>query len=57
MLHLSWPQVIYHVGARIVESARIFAGRQVKTRSVIFDYAGKVYFDSERSRIDRFGVG
>jgi len=41
------PQVIDHVGRKIVKAARVFAGSNVKIRSVIFDYSGNIFFDSE----------
>jgi cobalt-precorrin-5B (C1)-methyltransferase len=41
------PGVISHVGQRIVESAKRFAGINTKIRSIIFDYDGDVVFDSE----------
>jgi cobalt-precorrin-5B (C1)-methyltransferase len=47
LLHVAWPAVIFHVGRRIVDSARSYAGRQIKIRSVIFDYTGNIFFDSE----------
>ena len=40
------PEVIFHVGRQIVDSAEIFAGTQLTIRSVIFDYTGKIFFDS-----------
>ena len=41
------PEVVSHVGQLILESAKRFAGLKTKIRSVIFDYDGKVVFDSE----------
>ncbi len=41
------PEVIFHVGWQIVDSARKFAGSRLKIRSVIFDYNGKIFFDSD----------
>jgi cobalt-precorrin-5B (C1)-methyltransferase len=41
-----WPNVIYHVGREILDSAKKFAGTQLDIRSVIFDYRGNIFFDS-----------
>jgi cobalt-precorrin-5B (C1)-methyltransferase len=41
------PEVISHVGQRIVASAKRFAGAKTSIRSVVFDYQGEVVFDSE----------
>jgi cobalt-precorrin-5B (C1)-methyltransferase len=41
------PEVIFHVGRRIVKTAQIFAGSGLRIRSVIFDYNGNIFFDSE----------
>ncbi|CAB1061227.1 Cobalt-precorrin-5B (C1)-methyltransferase (EC [Olavius sp. associated proteobacterium Delta 1] len=41
------PEVIFHVGRQIVESAKKFAGTNLTIRSVIFDYKGKIFFDSD----------
>ena len=42
------PEVISHVGQRIVKSAQRFAGDKIRIQSVIFDYTGKVVFDSDK---------
>jgi len=42
------PQVIDYVGRQIVKAARIFAGSNLRIRSVIFDYSGNIFFDSEK---------
>jgi len=41
------PQVISHVGERIVDSAKRFAGEKTRIQSIIFSYDGEVVFDSE----------
>jgi len=41
------PDVIFHVGRQIVEAAKLFAGTKLKIRSVIFDYKGNIFFDSD----------
>lgn len=41
------PDVISHVGKQIIESAKLFAGKNVKIQCIIFDYNGNVAFDSE----------
>lgn len=41
------PEVISHVGKRMVKSARFFAGTRIRVRGIIFDYTGKVIFDSD----------
>lgn len=43
----SCPEVIFHVGRQILESAKLFAGNRLEIRSVIFDYNGNIYFDSD----------
>ena len=43
------PAVISHVGNQIVTSAQGFAGKGLGIQSIIFDYTGKVVFDSNRS--------
>ena len=42
------PNLIAEVGRRVVASAARFAGPGVQVRNVIFDYEGRVAFDSER---------
>ena len=41
------PEVISHVGQRIITSAKRFAGPNIGIRSTIFDYNGAVVFDSD----------
>jgi len=41
------PEVIWHVGRQIVEAAATFAGSRLKIRSVILDYNGGIFFDSD----------
>jgi cobalt-precorrin-5B (C1)-methyltransferase len=41
------PEVISHVGQRIVTSAKRFAGTKTKIRTVVFNYQGEVVFDSK----------
>jgi cobalt-precorrin-5B (C1)-methyltransferase len=47
LIHQPCPEVIFHVGRQIVDSAKKFAGTKLEIRSVIFDYKGKIFFDSE----------
>ena len=47
ILHEHHPEVVSHVGQLIVKSAKRFAGLKTEIRSIIFDYDGKVVFDSE----------
>ena len=47
LIHDQCPQVIFHVGRQIVKAAQVFAGPGLKIRSVIFDYNGDIFFDSE----------
>jgi len=35
------------VGNQIVTSAQGFAGKNIKIQNIIFDYTGKVVFDSD----------
>lgn len=44
-----FPAVIAQVGNQIVTSARRFAGDGVKIQSIIYDFAGNVIFDSEKT--------
>ncbi len=43
-----YPEVIFYVGKQIVQSAKLFAGKKVSIHSIIFDYNGKVVFDSQK---------
>jgi len=47
LIHDQCPQAIFHVGRQIVKAAEVFAGPGLKIRSVIFDYNGNIFFDSE----------
>ena len=47
ILHEHYPEVVSHVGQLIVGSAKHFAELKTNIRSIIFDYDGKVVFDSE----------
>lgn len=40
------PGIISRVGNQIVKSAQRFAGKDIRIQSIIFDYTGKVVFDS-----------
>jgi cobalt-precorrin-5B (C1)-methyltransferase len=42
------PNLIAEVGRRVIASASRFAGPAVKVQNVIFDYEGRVAFDSEK---------
>jgi cobalt-precorrin-5B (C1)-methyltransferase len=42
------PGVIGHVGNQIVASAQRFTGPDIRIQSIIFDYTGKVVFDSDK---------
>ena len=42
-----YPKMIAHVGNRMTEAARNFAGPGLRVRSVILDYAGNALFDSD----------
>ncbi|NNG02113.1 MAG: cobalt-precorrin-5B (C(1))-methyltransferase [Desulfobacteraceae bacterium] len=50
LLRVDHPAVIARVGREMTTAAREFAGTIVNIRSVIFDYAGNIAFDSERTR-------
>jgi cobalt-precorrin-5B (C1)-methyltransferase len=49
MLRENNPEVISHVGQRIVAAAKRFAGSKTGIQSVVFDYQGEVVFDSQNS--------
>jgi cobalt-precorrin-5B (C1)-methyltransferase len=51
LLQKPCPEAINHVGRQIVKAAQKFAGTNLKVRSVIFDYHGNIYFDSQSSQI------
>ncbi len=46
ILQASGPEVVCHVGQRIVDEARKYTGNRMEIQSVIFNYTGKVFFDS-----------
>jgi len=48
ILHEHHPEVISHVGQRIITSAKRFAGPKIEIQSIIFDYDGAVAFDSQQ---------
>jgi cobalt-precorrin-5B (C1)-methyltransferase len=48
ILHEHHPEVISHVGRRIITSAERFAGPKIEIQSIIFDYDGAVAFDSQQ---------
>lgn len=47
ILQEACPEAIHDVGRRIVESAKQFASAELKVRSVIFDYKGDIFFNSD----------
>jgi cobalt-precorrin-5B (C1)-methyltransferase len=47
LIHQTCPDVVFHVGRQIIESAKKFVGPELKIRSVIFDYQGNIFFDSD----------
>jgi len=47
LIHQKCPAVVAYVGRQIVESAKKFAGGDITIRSVIFDYKGNIFFDSD----------
>lgn len=49
--------VVFLVGARMIQAAGGFAGRRVSIRGIIFDYDGKVIFDSNHERCQRYRNG
>jgi len=46
LMYKTHPEVVGHVGRRVVESAELFAGKGLSVRSVIFDFKGNIFFDS-----------
>lgn len=44
------PELIAHVGKQVISSATLFAGKASRIDCVIFDYEGKVAFDSAKER-------
>ena len=51
------PGIIAYVGQQIVNSAQRFAGKRIHIQSIIFDYSGKVVFDSNRQAIQTGRLG
>ncbi|MBW1698279.1 MAG: cobalt-precorrin-5B (C(1))-methyltransferase [Deltaproteobacteria bacterium] len=49
-----YPKIIGEVGQRIVGWARKYSAPDVHVRSVIFDYSGKVVFDSNETGCDHW---
>ena len=49
-IETQYPEIIFHVGRKIVESAKLFAGTGIEIRSVIFDYKGNIFFDSSENK-------
>jgi cobalt-precorrin-5B (C1)-methyltransferase len=49
LLKASHPEVIYEVGRRITRSALRFLPRPIPVHSIIFDFDGQVFFDSQRN--------
>jgi cobalt-precorrin-5B (C1)-methyltransferase len=45
----SYPQVLTHVGKRVLASARRFAGEHMGLGCVVFDYTGSAVFEQEAS--------
>jgi len=50
MIYPRYPDVIAFVGKQLIASAKMFAGKEVRIKSVIFDYEGKAAYDSSRER-------
>jgi len=50
------PEVISYVGRRIIESANLFAGKNVKIQAVVFDYNGNIAFNSEKFQSSRVKI-
>jgi len=48
MIYPDHPEVIAQVGKEIISSAKMFAGKIVQIHCLIFDYEGKVAFDSSK---------
>ena len=48
MIFPKYPAVVAHVGKAVISSAKMFAGQTAQIECVIFDYSGKVAFDSTK---------
>jgi cobalt-precorrin-5B (C1)-methyltransferase len=48
IIRTHYPAVISEVGKRIIKSAKLYKCENIKIQCVIFDYYGKVVFDSEK---------
>jgi cobalt-precorrin-5B (C1)-methyltransferase len=42
-----YPEIIEHVGRLMIVSAKAFAGSRIHVQSMIFDYNGRLIFDSD----------
>ena len=51
LINEAYPQVFDHVGNKIMQAAKTFAGFNIEVQNLIFDYDGKIVFDSERAGI------
>ncbi|MCP3899706.1 MAG: cobalamin biosynthesis protein CbiD, partial [Desulfobacteraceae bacterium] len=45
-IYPEFPDVISHVGKKIIENAEKFAAKKLTVRSIIFDFDGNPIFDS-----------
>ena len=57
LLMQRYPEVIDHVGHRIVQAARGFITSHAHIQSVIFDYSGNVVYDSDKSALPHLVQG
>ncbi|MDJ0985527.1 MAG: cobalt-precorrin-5B (C(1))-methyltransferase CbiD [Desulfobacterales bacterium] len=48
MIYPNYPVVVAHVGKKAISAAKMFAGQTAQIQCVIFDYSGKVAFDSTK---------
>ncbi len=52
MIFPKYPAVVAHVGKKVISSAKTFAGRTTEIQCVVFDYSGKVAFDSKNLTLE-----
>ncbi|MGD2186610.1 MAG: cobalt-precorrin-5B (C(1))-methyltransferase CbiD [Desulfobacterales bacterium] len=55
MIYPDHPELIAHVGNQMIRSAKMFAGKNSRIHTVIFDYEGSVAYESAMGTLKRKG--
>ena len=53
-IYPDFPELIFHVGQKIKETAQNFSNHKLEIRVIILDFDGKPVFDSNKNRTDVF---